>query len=207
MKAAKPKPHPRKPAAFWRVLFQITPLPMFIVDGDIRIEEFNAAAGDMLKKDKSKILRQRGGDALHCVHAMESPEGCGSGARCKDCMIRKSVVAAIRGRNTHRVRAKMELLQKGRAQRIQLLVTTTPVEFQDRGHVLLMLENVTELLALRELLPVCAHCKKIRDDRQYWHEIDVYLTEYMDMNFSHGVCPDCMKKFRDEFDGHTTPPE
>jgi len=180
---------------------------MFIVDGDVRIEDFNTAAGELLKESPSKILRHRGGDALHCVHAIKSPKGCGTGSHCKTCIIRNSVDKAILGNATHRARVKMELLQGERAARIQLLVTTTPIRLQKKLLVLLILENITELLTLRDLLPVCAHCKKIRDDREYWHEIDSYLTEHMDMNFSHGVCPDCMKKFFDEFDGHLIPIE
>jgi len=198
---------PKQPDAFWQVIFQANPLPMFIVDEDVRIGEYNAAAGGFFKESKSKILRHRGGDALHCVHAIEGPEGCGTGAYCKTCMIRNSVTKAIQGNATHRVRAKMELLQDGRTVRIQLLVTATPIQFEGRQFVLLILENITELLTLRELLPVCAHCKKIRDDQEYWHEIDAYFAEHMEMNFSHGVCPDCMKKFFEEFDREESVPK
>lgn len=51
-----------------------------------------------------------------------------------------------------------------------------------------------ELKTLRGLLPICASCKKIRDDRGYWNRIEVYIREHSEADFSHGICPDCAKK-------------
>ncbi len=53
------------------------------------------------------------------------------------------------------------------------------------------LENVR---TLRGLLPICASCKKIRDDKGYWNRIETYLAAHTDAEFSHGVCPECMEK-------------
>ncbi len=44
------------------------------------------------------------------------------------------------------------------------------------------------------LLPICANCKKIRDDRGYWNQIELYIREHTDADFSHGVCPDCARE-------------
>jgi len=44
---------------------------------------------------------------------------------------------------------------------------------------------------LRGLLPICSYCKKIRDDRNYWTEVESYLAQISEAEFSHGVCPDC----------------
>ena len=48
-----------------------------------------------------------------------------------------------------------------------------------------------EVKRLSGLLPICAHCKKIRDDKGYWKQVEMYLEEYSDATFSHGMCPDC----------------
>lgn len=48
-----------------------------------------------------------------------------------------------------------------------------------------------EIRRLRGLLPICSYCKKVRDDQNYWRQIDHYFTENSDLRFSHGVCPDC----------------
>ncbi len=47
---------------------------------------------------------------------------------------------------------------------------------------------------LSKLVPICSSCKKIRDDSGYWHQIEAYLQENLHLNFTHGICPDCVKK-------------
>jgi len=49
----------------------------------------------------------------------------------------------------------------------------------------------SEISELRHLLPICMYCQKIRDDGNYWHDIQTYLSEHSMTDFSHGVCPDC----------------
>ncbi|MCK4672284.1 MAG: response regulator, partial [Candidatus Aegiribacteria sp.] len=64
-------------------------------------------------------------------------------------------------------------------------------------------EKLTKALAevktLSGLLPICASCKKIRDDSGYWEQIEEYITERSDTQFSHGICPECMKKLYPEY--------
>jgi hypothetical protein len=52
---------------------------------------------------------------------------------------------------------------------------------------------LSEIKHLSGLLPICALCKKIRDDQGYWNQIEDYLKEHTDADFSHGICPDCAK--------------
>ncbi|MBD3274215.1 MAG: hypothetical protein GF372_02835 [Candidatus Marinimicrobia bacterium] len=53
------------------------------------------------------------------------------------------------------------------------------------------LENVKEL---KGLIPICASCKKIRDDGGYWHQVEEYIREHSDAEFSHGLCQECMSE-------------
>ncbi len=48
-----------------------------------------------------------------------------------------------------------------------------------------------EVKRLNGLLPICSCCKKIRDDKGYWKQVEMYLEEYSEAKFSHGMCPDC----------------
>lgn len=48
---------------------------------------------------------------------------------------------------------------------------------------------------LRGLLPICSSCKKIRNDKGYWGQIESYIEQHSDVEFSHGMCPDCLKDF------------
>ena len=58
------------------------------------------------------------------------------------------------------------------------------------------LDNVK---VLSGLLPICANCKKIRDDKGYWEAVDGYFTKHSDVQFTHGICPDCIKKYYPEY--------
>jgi hypothetical protein len=67
-------------------------------------------------------------------------------------------------------------------------------------------EAIGELKVLSGLLPMCAWCKKIRDDQGYWSKIEAYLSARTDAQFTHGICPDCTKKViaDDSFGRNTT---
>jgi hypothetical protein len=47
--------------------------------------------------------------------------------------------------------------------------------------------------SLRSVVPICASCKKIRDDQGHWSQIEIYLRQHSETQFSHGICPECMK--------------
>jgi hypothetical protein len=50
---------------------------------------------------------------------------------------------------------------------------------------------LTEIKTLKGIIPICASCKKIRDDRGSWNRLELYISEHSDAEFSHGICPDC----------------
>ncbi len=53
-------------------------------------------------------------------------------------------------------------------------------------------DALARIRQLQGLLPICAFCKKIRDDRQYWHQLEHYLSQHAPIQFTHGVCPECL---------------
>ena len=57
-----------------------------------------------------------------------------------------------------------------------------------------IIEFATQLRQLKELLPICMYCKKIRDDENYWHAVESYISTQTGSNFSHGICPECFEK-------------
>jgi sigma-B regulation protein RsbU (phosphoserine phosphatase) len=82
-----------------------------------------------------------------------------------------------------------------------------PDELQARIHVgqrtLALIANVKRLSGL---LPICSYCKRIRSDQNYWEQVESYITEHTDAQFSHGICPTCFDKVVDEFDPPAAPP-
>ena len=63
-----------------------------------------------------------------------------------------------------------------------------------RGSVEELQKALGEVKQLSGILPICASCKKIRDDAGYWKQIESYITSHSDAQFSHGICPECVKK-------------
>ena len=61
-------------------------------------------------------------------------------------------------------------------------------------------EALTRVKTLSGMLPICASCKKIRDDKGYWSRIEAYISTHSDVLFSHGICPDCEKKAYEDFE-------
>lgn len=55
-------------------------------------------------------------------------------------------------------------------------------------------EAVKEIKTLKGIIPICASCKNIRDDKGYWNQIESYIKEHSDADFSHSICPECAKK-------------
>lgn len=53
---------------------------------------------------------------------------------------------------------------------------------------------LSEIKTLQGILPICSFCKKVRDDNGYWQQVDVYIKNHSDADFSHGICPECISK-------------
>ncbi len=64
----------------------------------------------------------------------------------------------------------------------------------EREHLIQRLQKtLEEINVLHGILPICASCKKIRDDKGYWNQIEAYIRDHSDTRFSHSICPDCAK--------------
>ena len=98
----------------------------------------------------------------------------------------------------------------------QAAITDATVELADGPAVIAFIQDVTErrryeaererligdlqkalsdVKTLRGLLPICAHCKKIRDDRGYWNRIETFIRARSEAEFTHGICPDCAQQY------------
>jgi response regulator RpfG family c-di-GMP phosphodiesterase len=57
-----------------------------------------------------------------------------------------------------------------------------------------ILEFTTQIRQLKELIPICMYCKRVRDDTNYWDQVETYIHTHTGSNFSHGICPECFDK-------------
>ena len=58
---------------------------------------------------------------------------------------------------------------------------------------------LSDVKKLSGLLPICAFCKKIRNDKGYWQQIELYIHEHSEADFTHGICPDCLQRLYPEY--------
>lgn len=181
-------------AGFLREIFDAIPAMLVIVDDDVRILHVNTTASKGLGLDIKDVHNKRGGEAMHCVHSTDVPEGCGRAPACTDCVIRNSVKMAVQGGKTYRKGTRMEFGAGDKRSDLHLLVSSAPFLYNEKPYVLLTIENVSELIQLKSLLPICMHCKRIRNDEGYWKDIAEYLNAHLDVDFSHGLCDDCLEK-------------
>jgi len=72
-------------------------------------------------------------------------------------------------------------------------------ERQREGLVVKLKEALSQVKTLSGLLPICASCKRIRDDQGAWQPIEVYIRERSDAEFTHGLCPDCIRKLYPQY--------
>jgi CheY-like chemotaxis protein len=67
-------------------------------------------------------------------------------------------------------------------------------------------QALANIKTLSGLVPICAGCKNIRDDRGYWNQVETYVAQHSNAKFSHGICPECARKLYPEFAGDYPPP-
>lgn len=74
--------------------------------------------------------------------------------------------------------------------------------FSIAGYIMhaLLYKLINEIGILRGILPICAKCKKVRKDDGYWEQVEVYVKDRSEVEFTHGICPDCSKKIYPEID-------
>ena len=78
-------------------------------------------------------------------------------------------------------------------------VTERKTAEEEREKLILALQDaLANVKALKGLLPICAWCKKIRDDKGYWTRVETYIREHSDASFTHGICPECLMKVSPE---------
>lgn len=66
-------------------------------------------------------------------------------------------------------------------------------------------DALAKVKLLSGMIPICASCKKIRDDQGYWTQIEAYIREHSEAEFTHGICPDCMKRLYPNLCGKKRP--
>ncbi|MDI7259690.1 MAG: GAF domain-containing protein [Thermodesulfobacteriota bacterium] len=81
----------------------------------------------------------------------------------------------------------------------QLFAELNKVEGEQRKLILQLQDALARVKTLSGLIPICASCKKIRDDKGYWNQLETYIHDRSEAEFSHGICPECSRKLYPDF--------
>ncbi len=178
-------------------IFDAYPAPVFLTDGDVRVLATNTAGKRFIglsERDPTTAPR-RAGELLKCINALDSVQGCGSTAACKRCSVRSAVTTALARGAVYRAKGTLRLRLLGEAASdVFFLVSAAPLLHHREKLVVVTLEDVTELVQVKALLPMCASCRRVRVGEAYWHTLERWLREHHDVDFTHGLCDDCMQK-------------
>lgn len=169
------------------------PLAVMIVNNDVRVQGLNEAAQEFLCISGEEAHLQKCGDVLKCIHA-RGAGGCGGATICSKCVLRKSVLESLEGRAVSRNKGKFDVIVDGEVKRWILLVTASPIIFENKRMVIILVEDVSLITQLQGLLPICSTCHCIRDDQGDWHSLQNYLIANSEAELTHDICPICSKK-------------
>ena len=84
-------------------------------------------------------------------------------------------------------------------QRLEM-IRRKKIEMERKRLIRELKDALSKVKQLSGFLPICASCKKIRDDGGYWKQIEAYIKEHSEADFSHGICPDCAQKLYPDID-------
>jgi len=174
-------------------VYEIIPLPIFIVNKNVEIVHCNKSALMLMQCnfDEFKTLPDfRGGAALHCINSSNDHGCCGKSDECKTCILRNSIIDSFKSINTFQKKLIINIYHDSKLKNVTALITTINL---DMHFSLLLIENITELVKLQNLIPICSHCKQIRDDNKYWNTVEEYISTITGSDITHGICPDCLK--------------
>jgi PAS domain-containing protein len=201
MDIADPAPPLQADAVFAQAVVAAMPVPTFLVDRDVRIHWMNRAAEEGFELMRGYADLRRGGDALHCLHHGETPEGCGHAEACKTCPIRSAVGGAFEGSDVWRSKVTLQRKTDHGVEDVHLRVTARRIRHEGTDFVLCMLEDISELINLKSFLRICMHCRKVHVSDESWEHLEAYLASRLDLSFSHGLCKECAKKhYPDHFE-------
>jgi PAS domain S-box-containing protein len=164
----------------------------FALDDAWRVVHFNTAAERALGRDRAQVLGRALQDGF--------PEARGS-------VLEEKYAEALRDRRplvfetyfdrppyTNWYEVRIYPREPGISVYFQVITTRKQAEAERENLIRDLQAALASVKTLRKLLPICAGCKKIRDDEGYWQSVEGYMLQHADVRFSHGLCPDCLRE-------------
>lgn len=191
----------RRSRESFQQLFDEAPIGMAMVGSSLRFERVNRALCEMVGYSREEVAEIPFEEmiappdvAAHLAFVQEFVEGKRSGLQIEARYLRK-------GGTSFWGRLTVETIEDSTGAMLFVLVIVEDISERRRAadERERMIAELQEALAtvktLRGLIPICAWCKKVRDDKGYWSQVETFIQDHSDAEFSHGICPDCKKSF------------
>ncbi|MFX1481328.1 MAG: PAS domain S-box protein, partial [Promethearchaeota archaeon] len=126
-------------------IYEYTPIAIFLVDKEHHIRKINKFALNYTDRREEEVFGIHGGEALHCIHSIQDPRGCGFSKQCQDCVIRNTILDTYKTKTPHiNIEATLSLLPGKITDKAHLLISTVPLKFGGEDLVLISLIDITE---------------------------------------------------------------
>jgi PAS domain-containing protein len=175
-------------------LLDAFPSLAFIADANVTVLEANRAAREWLGDGVGTRLGLPTGAVLRCIFPQESRGDCGTTEFCSSCVLRRSIEAAVSGRPAPRRVAHMIIGEAGRTEDRWFLVSASPLALNGRRLALVVLEDATQLVELREFLPLCPGCGVGRESSDLLAQARVFLRKHPDFLRADELCAECRRR-------------
>ncbi len=176
-------------------ILEAMPVAVIAIDAARNLRAANGLAKNLLGTLEISETPRGPGDLLNCLNAIAQPEGCGHSDRCHACTMWQSAEAAIAGSHVSQREVHVRTWVGQQVVERVFLISAGPLPqgaLDTQIRALLVIEDVTHLHRLRGIIPICAQCKKIRNDAQAWQAVEKYIEDNTYASFTHSMCPTCV---------------
>jgi PAS domain S-box-containing protein len=194
------------------LLLETIPIPVFYKDENGRYLGFNNAYEVFFGKSKEQLIGKSVFDIsppelAKVYHAKDAELFKKPGVQVYDSQVldangvlhnvifHKASLTDAQGSVTGLIGAVLDITEQKRAEE-EIQQYSTELEKNNKE----LRKALSEIKQLSGMLPICSYCKKIRDDKGYWNQIESYIHEHSEATFSHGICQDCAKKYFPDID-------
>jgi PAS domain-containing protein len=178
----------------YQQILNAIPTPVFLVDKDMFVLEYNQAAHHLLIAPARSQPGQRGGHVLSCLNATKRTEGCGRTPHCAKCGLRNALNKAREGERQIQTWATLRLVRDNESQDRVFRITISPFNLSGEPAWLLVMDDRTEQAALENVFPLCASCREFRQDDALRREAEAYLTRHWEKDPAACLCAECRQR-------------
>lgn len=174
----------------FRAMFEAFPSPVFVVDGDVMVHDFNTAAAEFLLLHRDNLSRLSS-PVENDWTATDMPAVRWHGLFCQDSFIGTAVKEAVQGHHVVRRYTRLESHREGCRTELETRIKCCPFQNGANTQVLLVFEEMRQLDDRKGVIQVCCVCHRIINENNALAQLEGYAKECTGVEFSHGLCEQC----------------